>query len=1117
MKKFNLFTKIITPIIVIGIVLSYIGYLYLNTIIENNIENEIKQKLKNKSQYVYDSIESEYKLLFYLYGSSSSDYNVEEESSKKNLFAQLKKLKKNTSDIVYIIDPNEYIQLTQKYLSSSQLSRLSRTHQNSIIINEKEYRVIQMYFKPWKWNIIYLLDVSTFDDILNNNKLALLGIVYTLLFILVIIMIVMFKLYIKSPIDLLLKHFHAIIKGDYSIITKKFNTNELDSLIEDVNSMTNSIQNREEEAEKLLALTQQNEEYMKDILSSQSSIIIINDIVEMLDVNDSFLEFFSDYKTLKDFQLKHSCIGDFFVKEKGYVYKFEDKNWIEYILSNPYVLHKVKILKNNQYYIYTIQAKKSERYNRVIITMSDITELEKSNNLLEQYKKAVDAGTIVSKTDTNGIITYVNDKFVKISGYTRNELLHSNHNMVNSKNTAKSVFKDMWKTIQSKKIWYGNIENRKKDGSSYFVAATVIPILDENEDIIEYIALRYDITTQVQAVESAKKAENTKSLFLANMSHEIRTPLNAIIGFTKILKNSKLASKEENYVNVIDQSAENLLGIVNDVLDISKIENGSLVCESIEFNPFKEFNAVNDLFEVPAREKKISLITSIDPKILQKLIGDPLRIKQVLSNLISNAIKFSKENSKIEFKVTLVSQKAKSCQILFSIKDYGIGISPDKQKTIFEDFTQADDSTSREYGGTGLGLSISNKIINALGSEIKIKSTQNVGSEFFFTLEYKIDEYNNKNLEELNKINIGIILSDKIEEYDYQELLKYLKPITNVTIYSGIDEITNIEEDIIIVDESNSTDKIMEIDRLNETKIIILSHDQIKCDEFSNSIFLNTPFNRSIVFDILVGFIDKTNNSDTCEESLYTQFDGKVLIAEDHEINQQLISLLLDLRGIDYTFANNGAEAVELFEKEKFDMILMDINMPIKNGKEATHEIIELEHQRNLDHTPIIALTANAIETDKEETMKIGFDGYLIKPLDEVKLDESFARYLNVKSEKSLELSAPRYAKKSYTLEETSELSGLPVVVMKKIVDSFIETIDEDLEQLQFAIKDNDFNKIADYAHKIKGAALNLRMDTVSEITTNMESQANKKENNFLKSDFEVLVEEISLIKNLDC
>ena len=1118
MKKLNLFTKLITPIILVGVAVSYSGYLYLNTIMESAIHHEIDQKIESSIQHTYSTIESEFKLLFYIYGTSEDDYIIEESLTKNEILEYLRELCSTTNDILYIMDREHFINISNITLTENQQQNIRNQNLENIRINTQNYRIKKIYFQPWGWEIVYLMNTSNFEKILMQNKLILLGIVYIVLFLLIVLIVVLFKLYIKNPIDVLLNHFQSITQGKYLHIEKNFNTTEIDRLIYDVNNMTKSIQYREEEAEILLSLTKRSEEYMTDILSSQSSIIIINDTVEILDVNDSFLKFFNQYETLKDFKKVHTCISDYFIKEEGFIYSFEDKNWVEYVLKTQDKVHKIKMLKDEKYYIFTINAKKSEKFERIIITMSNITELEKSVHLLEQYKKAVDAGTIISKTDTKGIITYVNEKFVNISGYTKEELLYHNHNIVSSPRMDRNIFKDMWETIASKKIWDGNIENLRKDGSSYTVAATIVPLLDQNNEILEYIALRYDITEHMEAIERSKKAENAKSLFLANMSHEIRTPLNAIIGFTTILKKSKLEAKEANYINVIDQSAENLLGIVNDVLDISKIENGSLVCESIEFNPFREFNAVFDLFSAKANEKNIELVSTINSKILQTIIGDPLRIKQVLSNLISNAIKFSPEDTKIELDVELISQNKKTCKLLFSVKDYGIGINKAKQKTIFEDFSQADESTSREYGGTGLGLSISNKIVRALGSHIQIESEENEGSRFFFELDYKINVDNNKNLEALDKLKTAIILSPTIKEYDLDHLKIYLGTISNLTLFedaSDFEAITAV--DIIFAVEDTMIEDIKKIDEEGSTKIIILSHEKTKCDLFNNAIILNTPYNRSIIFDIMVGFLDNTAIKNNSMKQEYSQYKGKVLIAEDHVINQQLISVLLEFRGVEYTFANNGIEALQLFAKETFDLILMDINMPLKNGKEATSDIIAMEKEKGLNHTPIVALTANAIEADKNETMKIGFDDYLLKPIDENELDKVLTQYLEIQGDdtkkKDIRSSIVLNIEELFTLESAAEKTGLPVVVMKKIVASFIKSIDVDLENLKSSIELNDFDKIKQDAHKIKGASLNLRMENIALLTANIETNAQNNDNSTFQANFKNLLQEVALVK----
>ena len=1102
MKNINLFTKVITPILIIGIVLSYIGFIYINTFIQTTINNEIDQKIQTKIHLVEKEIKSEFKLLFYLYGTSSHNYTMQETLAKKSIINNLININKNNhKDILYIIDENEYLQISNKNLTSMELAKIARKNPDLMKINNKDYKLFQLYFKPWNWRIIYLLDISDFNNVIHKNKIGILSTSYATLFIIILLIIIIFKLEIKKPLDLILKYLSYIQKGDYRTIDKIYNTKEIDILIDNINSMSKTIKQREEESIKLLDITKKNEEYMQDILSSQNSIIIINDSKEILDVNDSFYRYFDEFKSVDEFKEKHSCVCDYFIEEEGYIYKEDNTNWVEYLIKNQNKLHKVKMIKNNKYYYFTISAINSPKINRIIITMTDITELEKSNNLVKEYKKAVDASAIVSKTDKKGKITYLNDKFIDISGYTLDELKGKSHSIVKSNNTPKETFDNMWKTITSKNIWNGMIENKKKNGDSYFVNATIVPMLDENNNIVEYIALRYDITEQIEAIKKAKKAEQTKSLFLANMSHEIRTPLNAIIGFTSILKKSKLEKKESNYIDIIDTSAGNLLGIVNDILDISKMENGNLVCEKIEFNPFKEFNAVIDLFIAKADEKNINLIAYIDPKIMQKLIGDPLRIKQVISNLISNAIKFSKEDTNIEVNITLESQKEKSCKIKFSIKDNGIGISKDKQKTIFEDFTQADDSTSREYGGTGLGLSISNKIVNALGSNIQLKSEENKGAEFYFEIEYDVVEHDNKNLEELNDLNIYIIKPQNIKEYNFKLLDTYLKTITKVTIVNYTSEITNIDNSaLIIVDENNIDDNIIN----SANKIIVLSKNKTTFSQLNDYTIMNIPLNNSIIFDTLVEHIDHENILEDVDASGYTQFKGNILIAEDHEINQQLISMLLDLRGINYTFANNGQEAVDLYKENIYDLVLMDINMPVKNGKEATKEIIEYEVQNSLSHTPIVALTANVIEADKEKTMKIGFDGYLLKPIDEIKLDETFTKYLKFDNSN----------KDKFDFEVCANEIGLPVDTIKKIITKFITSIDKDLEDLQNSIDNNDYERITNISHKIKGAALNLRINDITLYTKSIEEQSINKENISIDNDFKNLINIVNSIKH---
>ena len=1094
MKNVNLFTKTITPILIVGIIFSFFGYKYLDNVISETIDYEIEQKVDTRLDYIYDSIKAEFKLLFYLYGTNQDNYKMQSQLSQKSILADLKKEVTKTDDIVYIITKNKYKQLSNDKLTSIELSNIIKENKKNVILGDIPYKIEQIHFKAWNWQIIYLLNTKSFQDIVEKNKLILLGIIYILLIIQIITLIIVFKKLIKNPIDTMIRHFNSVGLGEYRLIGQKYNTKEIDSLIANVNEMTKSINYREDEIQTHLKLAKQSEEYAKDILSSQSSIIIINNTKEILEVNDSFLEFFNEYKTLDEFKQEHQCACDYFVKEEGFVYKYEDKNWVETIMDNENknIISKVKIIKDNKQYIFAINAKVSLKYKRNIITMSDISALEKSTNLLEQYKKAVDAGTIVSKTNTKGIITYVNDKFLDISGYTKKELIGVNHNIIRSNNTPQESFKDLWKTIQSKQIWNGTIENRKKDGTSYFVSATIIPILDVNKNILEYIALRHDLTQQVIAKQKAEKAESAKSNFLANMSHEIRTPLNAIMGFTKLLLSSDLNKKDQKYINIIDQSSQNLLGIINDILDISKIESGNLEYENIEFDPFVEFGGIVNLFTVKANEKDISLVSFIDPKIPRTIIGDPLRIKQVISNLISNAIKFTPNNGTIFSRIELLNRVDNNCKISISVQDNGIGIPQEKQKLIFEEFSQADDSTSREFGGTGLGLSISSKIIHDLGSTIQLESQKDKGARFYFELNLKTELEIDEHLKEFKKLKVAILQPDKIDKLQYSLLKEYLESLSTLI---EIEDHTNtkliLSQDLVFIDELMVDETLLSL-KDRETQFVILSKEKSECTKFDNVTILNTPINSSFLFNILVSIVDHEILTISTTTQQRNSFTGSVLIAEDHEINQQLIAALLDIRGINYTFANNGNEAVAHFKKGKYDLILMDINMPEKNGLEATIEITDIEKKESLEHTPIVALTANVIETDKQKIMDIGTDDYLYKPIDEKKLDEVFSKYL---TQTQLDDSTNDVViNTTYSVDDAATKMGLPQIVVEKIIRNFCDTIDADLDDLKKAIAEKKFENIASYSHKIKGASLNLRMESISKFAANIEKLAIDKE-----------------------
>ena len=352
------------------------------------------------------------------------------------------------------------------------------------------------------------------------------------------------------------------------------------------------------------------------------------------------------------------------------------------------------------------------------------------DKLLSEYKRAVDMGAIVSKADTSGIITYANDAFLEITGYTREELIGRPHSIVRHPDEPKEIFQDMWKKIKHKKVWQGDIKNLSKDGKDYYVHATIVPILNEHDEIVEYLAIRYETTKLHNAIRKANEAEKIKGRFLANMSHELRTPLNAIIGFSQILQRKNTLSEKENlYVSKIGLSGQNLLTLVNSILDFSKIEEGEMEFHPSEVSIKTLFEEVLVLFETQLSEKsiKLSMFKSTE---YDTIIADKQLLKQSLINILSNAIKFTPKEGEIKITHTMTLDKH-----TFAICDSGVGISELDIKTLFEPFKQGESAQKSAAKGTGLGLAITKSIIKELhNGTLWVESKLGEGSCFYISL-----------------------------------------------------------------------------------------------------------------------------------------------------------------------------------------------------------------------------------------------------------------------------------------------------------------------------------------------------------------------------------------------
>jgi signal transduction histidine kinase/CheY-like chemotaxis protein len=491
-----------------------------------------------------------------------------------------------------------------------------------------------------------------------------------------------------------------------------------------------------------------------------------------------------------------------------------------------------------------------------------------------------------------------------------------------------------------------------------------------------------------------KEPSKAKDHFLANMSHEIRTPLNGIIGFTNILKDTELEEDQREFINIIEDSSNNLINIVNDILDFSKVSSGKVEFENVSFNVMEKFESSIDAYAAKAAQKDIELRLYIDPELPYELMGDATKISQIMINLLSNAIKFTKEDGIIKVDIEKHSETSKDVKVRFAVKDSGIGISKEQQSKIFDAFSQADASTNRKFGGTGLGLTISSKFVELMGGELNIESKEGEGTTFYFVIALnKSNKSTVRVAPKLNNLKIAYIYDIK---KNFDKNLKHYITYTEAslekyTYKEFVEKGHKLEVDIIFVEhKAIKNDEEMKFLLNLGSKVILLTNT--KMSNFDNSIkdeiakIIYKPVN----FTKTMKALTLHNNKNVLTENVTRVksitsnkiFKGlNVLVAEDNIINQKLIKNILNGFDIVVTIASNGEEVVERYKEQHYDMIFMDIQMPIMSGLEATKKIIEYEEENSLEHIPIVALTANVIESDKKKYLDSGMDRYLKKPI----------------------------------------------------------------------------------------------------------------------------------------
>ncbi len=741
-----------------------------------------------------------------------------------------------------------------------------------------------------------------------------------------------------------------------------------------------------------------------------------------------------------------------------------------------------------------------ESYQATVLKAKN--DKKEQEDLFKQFNIALDKSALLSKTDLEGNITYVNPLFEKISGYSKDELLGKNHNIVRHPDMPKEFFKNLWDTIEKREIFQGTIKNRAKDGSAYFVETTIMPISNIQGEVVEYLAIRYEVSELIEARDAAIQAERSKDLFLANMSHEIRTPLNAILGFVDILRKRDHDAKESHYLNIIHSSGQTLLSIISDILDFAKIKNGKMSIDKHQFNISDEIKTVVELFKSTALEKDISYISYIDPKLPSLISGDSVRIKQVLTNFLSNAFKFTHKKGEVFVKIEL-----KKNLLCISVKDNGSGMTLEQQKRVFQAFEQAENSTTRKHGGTGLGLFICSKLALMMGGDINLKSELDRGSMFEVVIPIDIID---KDLNTYHLSHKEIYLDkDALSFNETKVFAGYVKNMYG-DVLNTVDISDQIKHQNIVVHANNVDDIELEKMKKIYDEIIIITpsvnHGFSQRDDIKAIVL---PFNPDEVNDIF-GFKCASDSVKTVIEDEY--FNYHILVAEDNLANQQFISIVLEELGFTFDIAENGLVATQKVQDNEYDLILMDQQMPIMGGLEASKKIKEELKLKEKVDIPIIALTANALKGDREYYMENGLDEYIKKPIDQEEFKSTISKFLkpnsinenrvNKKEEKIMSIN---YG--TVNAEELAAKIGLKVKHIPILVGTYIEEGESILNSLKEAIESKDYENIQLHAHSLKGSSGNLKFDELYELAKEIELSAKNKDESY---DYEGKFEELS-------
>jgi PAS domain S-box-containing protein len=760
-----------------------------------------------------------------------------------------------------------------------------------------------------------------------------------------------------------------------------------------------------------------------------------------------------------------------------------------------------------------------------IESIRDVSVTKRAEMELRKLYRAIEQSpTTVVITDPSGTIEYVNPKFTEVTGYSAEEALGQNPKVLKSDVHPPEYYKELWETISTGKPWYGELCNKKKNGDLFWESASISPVRNANGEITHFVAVKEDITERkkmeeelILAKKAADEANKAKGDFLANMSHEIRTPMNAVIGMAHLTLQTRLTPKQEDYLKKIQRSAHSLLGIINDILDFSKIEAGKMHMESVDFSLDEVLDNVSTVVGVKAHEKNLEFLMDTAQDVPLALVGDPLRLGQVLINLCNNAVKFT-DQGEIMVSTRVEEKGEQETTLRFSVRDTGVGLTEEQKGRLFQAFSQADTSTTRKYGGTGLGLTISKRLVEMMEGEIWFESEPGKGSEFIFTATFglarKIARRRLEPSVDLRGMRVLVVDDNASSREILQTLLESMS--FEVSVAASAEEgIAELEKEasgrpyrLVVMDwMMPGMDGIKASEAIKrhpgipeKPKVIIATaygREEVmqRSEKAGVDGFLLKPVGQSVLFDaIMIAFGKEVPDPDRgaeakggAEEDLAKIRGARVLLAEDNEINQQVAQEILERGGLAVHIAGNGKEALERVRCEAYDAVLMDIQMPVMGGFEATREIRKEERFRDL---PIIAMTAHAMAGDREKSLEAGMNDHVTKPIDPDQLFSTLVRWIKPGERQAGQGTCPASEEEKGAddlplhLPGISMASGLErvggnVKLYTKLLGKFRRGQENACAEIRAAIESGDRETAVRLAHTVKGVSGNLGADAL--------------------------------------